>query len=201
MTKYSDELNYSAKKYQAWCKANIESMFGHTLRIIFRDGYYVAQRKVKILFMFPVWFDFSFEEDLSMLKDKIYARYFDKIRFTGFKTKHYKIYRSGSTFFIPKLRSWNTSILDKIYEEFKQKYNFGIIQADRTNSRQKYLDSEAPEVLVCKGKYKVITTREVDQYNYEVESHKVFEVVKRYAEMLEDITIESQIQIDLKQTL
>lgn len=200
MTKYSDELNYSIKKYQAWCKANIESMFGHTLRIIFKDGQYIAQIKEKILFMFPIWCNFDYDDDLSILKDRIYARYFDKIRFTGFKTKHYMIYRSGSSFFIPKLRTWNVNILNKIYDEFRQKYNFGIIQADRTNSRQKYLDSEAPEVLLHKDKYRHITN-EVDKHGYEVVGHRVFEVVKRYAEMLEDITIESQIQLDLKQTL
>lgn len=200
MTKYSDELNHSIKKYEAWCKANIESMFGHTLRIIFKDGHYIAQTKEKVLFIFPMWFNIDYDDDLTLLKTRLYVNYLDKIRFTGFKTKHYTIYRSGSSFFIPKLHSWNVNILNKIYDEFKQKYNFGIIQADRTNSRQKYLDSEAPEVLVHKEKYRH-TTKEVDQYNYEVTGHRVFEVVKRYAEMLEDITIESLIQLDLKQTL
>lgn len=219
MEKYSEQLNHSYQLFKDWCKKKIDDRFGDNLRIIFKDGEYVTQEKTSILFI-PFWQEINWTETIDAAKYALYDTELNKVYDTGFSIGKYKVVRTAEYFFIIKkdhwysswqpVERWNFNILTKIFEENKHKYHFGIISADSKGKRAEYEASDAPEVKITKlwklhggtpSNSYVVSSYYSWLVKKQIAAHTIFEITKRYAELLDEMTIELSIKVDLNRTL
>lgn len=220
MEKYNDnQLNYSYKRFREWCKQKVDNYLGNTLRIIFHDGEYLVQERVKFLFI-SFWHTISKYDTPAVAKAKLFENELNKVYDTGFSIGKYKVARTNDMFFVIKkdhwysswqpIEVWNFDLLMQIFEENKNKYHFGIIKADSKGRRAEYEASDAPEVQITKqfianGEMPKRFSVELTDYSWlikkSIPSHTIFDVAKRYAELLDETTTELAIKVDLNKTL